>query len=146
MHRSRTCLLATSYLSRASPSLILNPRIITVIDSNQSRSFAAKKKYSKNPPIDLDKVRTRTLESEDDTNDSKNPSYGLILLAIPILTFGLGCWQLQRRTWKLDLIEFLNKRTTVPPKELPKNGDELAELSETSEFFPFKVKGRLTYL
>lgn len=145
MLRSRLCLLTTSYLNRASPSLILSPPATTVYDTTQSRSFAAKKKYSKNPPIELNKVRTRTLESEDDTNDSKNPSYGFILLALPMLTFGLGCWQLQRRSWKLDLIEFLNERTKAEPKDLPTNSQELAELSESSEFYPFKVKGKLLF-
>lgn len=115
----------------------------STLNTSISRSIASKK-YINSPPIDLKKVRTRSLESEKD-EDEKKPTYGFILLALPMLTFGLGVWQIKRREWKLDLIKFLNERTTVEPRELPNTDDELIDLTETSEFYPYKIKGHFVH-
>jgi surfeit locus 1 family protein len=146
MLRSKACFLK----GRSSQAALFLTKPIPTIDSNelptiQSRSIATKKKYSKNPPIDLNKVRTRSHDHDNQNDESKKPGYGFVLLALPMLTFGLGCWQLQRREWKLDLIKFLNERTTVEPKELPTSSEELDALKETSEFYPFKVKGHFIH-
>lgn len=37
---------------------------------------------------------------------------------IPATTFALGCWQVRRRQWKIDLIETLKTRTKAEPIEL----------------------------
>jgi hypothetical protein len=57
-----------------------------------------------------------------------------LLFLLPITTFTLvpikfilfhsfinsqGCWQVKRLFWKLDLIEFRNKRASGPPTDLP---------------------------
>jgi len=115
----------------------------STLETSLSRSIASKK-YINSPPIDLKKVRTRSLEAEND-EDEKKPRYGFILLALPMLTLGLGIWQIKRREWKLDLIKFLNERTTVEPKELPNSDEELVNLSETCEFYPYKIKGHFVH-
>ena len=40
--------------------------------------------------------------------------------SVPLLTFGLGVWQTERRRWKLDLIRSLEERTGAPVVPLPK--------------------------
>nr|XP_012146115.1 PREDICTED: surfeit locus protein 1 [Megachile rotundata] len=66
---------------------------------------------------------------------------GYLLLSIPIATFILGTWQVQRRKWKLDLIEKLNNRICQKPIELPESLGEL----ESMEYYPIKVKGTFLY-
>lgn len=143
-----------SHLLKSSSTLHLNTDVLCqriiqpiVINADGSRTIATKK-YRVNPPIDLKKVRTVTLESPNDEDDEKSnrPTYGFFLLVIPVLTFGLGCWQVKRREWKLDLIKFLEQRTTTEPRELPTSQEDLFNLRETNEFYPFKVKGIITYI
>ncbi|MEE6505320.1 hypothetical protein FKM82_005496 [Ascaphus truei] len=61
----------------------------------------------------------------------------LVLLLIPIATFSLGTWQVQRRKWKLKLIEELEARVTAKPIPLPTDPAEL----RTLEYCPVKVRG-----
>lgn len=63
------------------------------------------------------------------------------LLSIPIATFVLGTWQVQRLRWKLNLIETLKSHITQEPIELPKNLENL----ESKEYYPIKVKGTFLY-
>lgn len=41
------------------------------------------------------------------------------LQAIPLTTFGLGCWQVQRKRWKEQLIDELHVQTNSLPIDLP---------------------------
>ncbi|GAB1597625.1 surfeit locus protein 1-like [Argonauta hians] len=74
------------------------------------------------------------------TKKKSSPS-GYILLIIPLTTFGLGTWQIQRREWKLGLIKRLEERTMADPVPLPENLEELEEL----EYRKVKVKGRFLH-
>ena len=67
--------------------------------------------------------------------------YGYFLLSIPIATFLLGTWQVQRRRWKLDLLANMNARIIHKPIQLPTNLEELA----SKEYYPVKVKGTFMY-
>ncbi|GFR78579.1 SURF1-like protein [Elysia marginata] len=62
---------------------------------------------------------------------------GYPLLLIPLTTFGLGTWQIQRRTWKLNLIQELEDKMLAEPIPLPSNLDDL----NTMEYRRVKVKG-----
>ncbi|CAN7992794.1 unnamed protein product, partial [Ixodes hexagonus] len=44
---------------------------------------------------------------------------------IPATAFALGTWQVQRRKWKLRLIEELSRKTELPPVDLPESLSEL---------------------
>ncbi|XP_075736360.1 surfeit locus protein 1 isoform X2 [Rhipicephalus microplus] len=62
---------------------------------------------------------------------------GYSLLAIPVATFALGTWQVKRRKWKLQLIDDLAKKTTIPAVDLP---EDLRELNKM-EYQQVKVMG-----
>lgn len=44
---------------------------------------------------------------------------GYLLLGLPVTAFGLGCWQVQRKQWKENLIKTLEERTKLPPVPIP---------------------------
>lgn len=50
------------------------------------------------------------------------------LLLIPGSAFGLGCWQVQRRQWKLSLIKELEDKISQPPVPLPLEESEFEKL------------------
>lgn len=56
---------------------------------------------------------------------------------IPLTTFGLGIWQIQRREWKLKLIEELESLTRTEIVPLPENLEELKDF----EYRRVSVKG-----
>ena len=56
----------------------------------------------------------------------EKPIYALLLC--PAAAFGLGVWQIQRRSWKLDLIENLRVKTESAPVELPQDLRELDDM------------------
>ncbi|GFO49554.1 surf1-like protein [Plakobranchus ocellatus] len=68
----------------------------------------------------------------------RNPGGGgYPLLIIPLTTFGLGTWQIQRRQWKLNLIQELEDKMLAPPVPLPENLDDLKQM----EYRRVVVKG-----
>uniref|UniRef100_A0A2P2I1S6 SURF1-like protein n=1 Tax=Hirondellea gigas TaxID=1518452 RepID=A0A2P2I1S6_9CRUS len=50
------------------------------------------------------------------------------LLIIPGAAFCLGCWQVQRRQWKLGLVKEMKDRLALEPVPLPRRLSEVAEL------------------
>lgn len=64
-----------------------------------------------------------------------------LLLLIPVASFGLGLWQVQRRKWKLKLIQQLEAQVTSSPIPLPTDSTEL----QTLEFHPVKVRGHFDH-
>ncbi|XP_072422162.1 surfeit locus protein 1 isoform X1 [Chiloscyllium punctatum] len=63
------------------------------------------------------------------------------LLLIPVSTFSLGTWQVQRRKWKLQLIKDLQERTRSEPLPLPMDQLELKQL----EYRRVRVRGRFDH-
>ncbi|XP_059850222.1 surfeit locus protein 1 [Hypanus sabinus] len=63
------------------------------------------------------------------------------LLLIPVATFGLGTWQVQRRKWKLQLIDELKERSHLDPVPLPLDGLEVKKL----EYRRVRVRGRFDH-
>jgi surfeit locus 1 family protein len=45
----------------------------------------------------------------------------LVLVSVPILTFALGTWQVQRLSWKKNLIKDLENKMALEPIGLPKH-------------------------
>lgn len=68
-----------------------------------------------------------------------------LLIAMPVISFGLGCWQVQRLNWKVELISQNEKSLAQPPIEgLPLHLDRTI-VSEEFEYRKFKLKGRFNY-
>ncbi|XP_063700093.1 SURF1-like protein [Culicoides brevitarsis] len=53
--------------------------------------------------------------------DEKMGAGGYLLLICPLTAFGLGCWQVQRKQWKEDLIKNLDEKTKMPAVPCPDN-------------------------
>ncbi|KAM4012889.1 surfeit locus protein 1-like [Anomaloglossus baeobatrachus] len=75
------------------------------------------------------------------TESRKDPLVKWLLLLIPVTSFGLGAWQIQRRKWKLNLIQQLEAQFTSSPISLPTDPTEL----QTMEFRPIKVSGHFDH-
>ncbi|XP_011568391.3 surfeit locus protein 1 [Plutella xylostella] len=60
-----------------------------------------------------------------------------VLLVIPVTSFGLGCWQMYRLRWKLELIDIMSAKANAAPVELP---HDLSDL-DGMEYVPVKVRG-----
>lgn len=110
---------------------------------NENQTSASKKKYNKPPPIDLKAVRVNIADSASGEDSAKKTNWtaAYALLSIPLITLGLGIWQIKRRENKLELIKFLNERTRSEPTDLPTDLEVLEKLVETDEYRPFKAKG-----
>uniref|UniRef100_A0A1B0GN18 SURF1-like protein n=1 Tax=Phlebotomus papatasi TaxID=29031 RepID=A0A1B0GN18_PHLPP len=67
--------------------------------------------------------------------------WGWILLVIPATTFGLGCWQVQRKRWKENLIADLEQKAKQPPAELPENLEDLGKM----EYRPVILRGHFLH-
>ncbi|XP_072286803.1 surfeit locus protein 1 [Pyxicephalus adspersus] len=63
------------------------------------------------------------------------------LLLIPVATSSLGTWQVQRRKWKLKLIDQLESRVNSTPIALPTDLTDLQKL----EYCPVKVRGHFDH-
>ncbi|XP_046976928.1 surfeit locus protein 1 [Vanessa cardui] len=64
-----------------------------------------------------------------------------VLLMIPVTSFGLGCWQVYRLQWKLELIDMLHAKSNSTPVAMPHDFEEL----EKMEYRPVKVKGEFLH-
>jgi surfeit locus 1 family protein len=84
------------------------------------------------------KVTVRSLK---DTGRKDFDARGYILLFVPITAFCLGTWQIQRRKWKLGVIEELEWRTTAKPVPLPLELSEIPNL----EYCRVVVRGRFDH-
>jgi len=77
------------------------------------------------------------------TND-KESKVGVseyFLLILPLSAFGLGVWQVKRRSWKLEVLKDLEDRTTAPPVPLPFDQESLSKL----EYCKVNVRGEFQH-
>ena len=56
-----------------------------------------------------------------DPNVKVRAKIPLWFMVFPLITFGLGTWQIARRTWKKSILEKRDKRVSAPPVPLPDN-------------------------
>jgi len=70
-----------------------------------------------------------------DYRGTVKPPY--FVLVIPAAAFCLGCWQVQRRDWKINLIKEMDSKTKSAPVDLPADLNEL----EHMEYHNVKVRG-----
>lgn len=70
----------------------------------------------------------------------------VLLVALILLTVfcSLGVWQLNRRTWKLDLIERVETKLAQAPVPAP-GRDAWNEIDKDTEYLPVAVRGRFLH-
>ncbi|RUS81894.1 hypothetical protein EGW08_010364 [Elysia chlorotica] len=107
-------------------SLLLFCRVICRKSSFRYLSKAAGGKPPRQVPREKPAVRKRSPGGG-----------GYPLLIIPLTTFALGTWQIQRRTWKLNLIQELEEKMRAEPIPLPSNLEDLKNM----EYRRVKVTG-----
>lgn len=66
----------------------------------------------------------------------------LVGVALIAALLGLGTWQVQRRTWKLDLIARVEQRVHAPATALPAPAQWPALDSAEAEYLPVVLRGR----
>ncbi len=67
--------------------------------------------------------------------------FGSILWTFPILTFGLGCWQVYRLKWKMDIIDDIKSRMVGDPIAI----SDLQVLQNVPEYQRVRVCGRFVH-
>jgi surfeit locus 1 family protein len=76
----------------------------------------------------------------------KRPIARIFLAALPVVTFGLGTWQVFRRERKLKMIELIEQRTRAPVVDLPSSrqfsDEEMAQLANKMEYRRVQLRGR----
>ena len=68
-----------------------------------------------------------------------------LLYLIPVTTFGLGCWQCQRKMWKENLIEELKGKVLGEAIPMPSDLLEDWKMAEQLEFQPVLVRGKFDH-
>lgn len=63
-------------------------------------------------------------------------------VALFVSFLGLGTWQLQRRAWKLDLIERVNERVRAAPVAAPAPGEWPQVNAQQHEYLPVTLTGQ----
>lgn len=115
-------------------------------------TFAPKHTFSrrgvKTPTIDWKPIKSSVTNLSKAENQSKSPVFRKFILglmiAMPVISFFLGCWQVKRLRWKVELISRSEHLLAEPPLEgLPANLDPSVILE--FEFRRFKVKGHFDY-
>jgi hypothetical protein len=114
----RRTIAPTTYLSRA---------------ISTERDISARQRVSR-LPINNNLITSRKAstsaeafqELDDEAKTKQPPKWFrrpvvLILAFMPIFTFGLGVWQIQRLQWKLELIDELENKLKKQPLDLPRN-------------------------
>lgn len=102
----------------------------------------------KTPTIDWKPIKSSVTNLAKAENQAKSPIFRKFILglmvAMPVISFFLGCWQVKRLRWKVALISRSEHLLAEPPLEkLPPNIDP-SVISEF-EFRRFKVKGHFDY-
>ncbi|KAI3402708.2 SHY1 [Candida oxycetoniae] len=86
----------------------------------------------------------RTIAHQSKTPVFRKVVFGL-MVAMPVVAFGLGCWQVQRLKWKTDLIAKCENNLAAPPfEELPETLN-VAVINNEFDYRRFKCKGHFNY-
>lgn len=102
----------------------------------------------KTPTIDWKPIKSSVTNLARAENQAKSLKFrGFIfglMVTMPVLTFFLGCWQVKRLQWKVDLIAKCEHDLAEPPLEyLPADLDP--SVIPEFEYRRFKCKGRFDY-
>lgn len=113
------------------------------------RSYLVPRRNVKTSTVDWKPIRglqgdLATLEHQSKTPKLRKFFFAL-LIAMPVISFGLGCWQVKRLDWKVKLIAKNEKALAAPViEDVPTNLDPTV-IAEEFEYRKFKLKGRFDY-
>lgn len=94
-------------------------------------------------PLTSSKTNLATAEKQAETPMLRKFFLGL-MIAMPVISFFLGCWQVKRLKWKVELISKSENSLAQPPMdEIPPNLDP--SVIEEFEYRRFKTKGHFDY-
>lgn len=97
---------------------------------------------SHNNPNDINNRSTSKSKRRSKGGLGKKIALGL-MVAMPVISFYLGTWQMRRLDWKTKLIAECETKLTYPPINLPKVFTE--DMCEDWEYRKVKVKGHFVY-
>ena len=106
------------------------------------------KRSVKTSTLDWKPIRTNVGNVSEAANKVKHPGlrrffFGL-MVAMPVISFGLGCWQVKRLNWKVNLISQCEKSLAQEPLDgLPANIDP--DVIKDFEYRRFRIKGHFDY-
>lgn len=108
-----------------------------------NNNFILYKKAAKNVTVNTFRLNKTFTHSIRVKNPKKKPGEVIkwVLLIMPVTSFGLGCWQVYRLQWKLELLDMLQSKANSAPVEIPHDFNEL----QTMEYRPIKVKGKFLH-
>ncbi|OWR40599.1 surfeit 1 isoform 1 [Danaus plexippus plexippus] len=109
-----------------------------------NNSIIFKQKYSRNVIVNFTRPKQTlapSLKLQKPQRKEPGEIYKWILLMIPVTSFGLGCWQVYRLQWKLELLQMLKSKSHAPPVPMPENFNDL----QTMEFRPVRVQGEFLH-
>lgn len=106
------------------------------------------KRTVKTPTIDWNPLTSSKTNLSEVENQSKSPilrKFFLgLMIAMPVISFLLGCWQVKRLEWKTNLISKGENALAEPPiEDLPPNIDP--SVIDEFEYRRFKAKGHFDY-
>lgn len=106
------------------------------------------KRTVKTPTIDWKPLRSTVTNIQAAEHQAKTPIlrrvFLSLMIAMPVISFFLGCWQVKRLNWKVDLISKCEDLLSKPPlDELPPVIDP--NMISEFEFRRFKIKGKFDY-
>lgn len=106
------------------------------------------KRTVKTPTIDWKPIKSSVSNLARAENQEKQKGFRRFILglmiAMPVITFWLGCWQVKRLKWKVDLIARCEHLLAEPPLEnLPAELDP--SVIPEYEYRRFKIKGKFDY-
>ncbi|CUM64957.1 uncharacterized protein PRCAT00002575001 [Priceomyces carsonii] len=144
-HRSTCtvrCLHSERSISFLSGSLIRRNKLISYGGMNFGRRTV------KTPTIDWQPLKSHNTNLREVEQQAKMPKFRKfvlgLMIAMPVISFFLGCWQVKRLKWKMHLIANAENALAAPPLEkLPPNLDP--EAIKNFEYRRFKVKGHFDY-
>lgn len=138
MSLPRSTLKTVARLQRLSPlntplSSLLPCRILNNLTINPTPSSSSPLTFARGVKTSI--VDWEPVKQSQDQNQQRSFSsrvfIGLLWL-MPVISFGLGTWQVKRLRWKTDLISEAEDRLTLPPLTLPPVLNP--EIAASSEF------------
>jgi surfeit locus 1 family protein len=95
----------------------------------------------------VSEIRTETSEAEDARRKAARPSLWLTVLSLTAfaLLIALGVWQIERRAWKLALIDRVEQRVHAPAQPIPSPASWPAVSAANDEYRHVSLKGRFLH-